>query len=159
MTDSSKPWQPRAITEEQARQKLEAQCARTEYCLSDIRRKMQRWALTEAEKKRITEQLLKDRFVDEERYARAFVRDKFRFNRWGMVKIELELRRRGISQDVIDVAKEEVSDEDRTATLKRLLEEKAKTITAKTDYERMGKLYRFALSKGYTYDEISQILD
>ena len=73
------------IAEAAALSRLANLCAKAEYCVSDIRQKMARWDLPEGAEDRIVHRLLNERYIDEQRYACAFVRSKFRFNRWGRV--------------------------------------------------------------------------
>lgn len=149
---------PRPITEEAALLRLTAQCATTEYCLHDIRRKMAFWLLPEGAVERILQRLLRERYVNEERYARAFARDKFRFNRWGAQRISLELRRRGISDDDIRAGLSEIDEDDSLNTLRDLLRSKHRTVTARSDYERYMKLLRFAVSRGFSIEQARQCL-
>ena len=88
------------IAEAAALSRLANLCAKAEYCVSDIRQKMARWDLPEGAEDRIVHRLLDERYIDEQRYACAFVRSKFRFNRWGRDKIVRGLRLKGISDDV-----------------------------------------------------------
>ena len=82
--------------------RLTARCSTTELCLSDIRKKLDATDIMEKEKERILHRLLDEGYVDEARYARAFVRDKFRFSGWGKVKIAQGLRAKQISSTDID---------------------------------------------------------
>ena len=154
MTESLKQ-----ISETEALSRLSSLCARSEYCIFDMRRKMQKWDLTPEAKERIISTLLKERFIDEARYAKAFTRDKFRYNHWGTMKIAQELRRRHISDDDIEAARQEVSSKDSKNELRRLIEAKSKTVKAKSEYEKRAKLFRYAMSKGFLYDEIMEILN
>ena len=77
----------KTISENDAWIRLSAKCAMTELCVADIRRMMSRWELPEGADERIVKRLQTDRYVDECRYAHAFVRDKFRYNHWGWGRI------------------------------------------------------------------------
>lgn len=143
----------------QATTYLSALCARTEYCVSDIRRKMRLWEMPEDMKDEIVTILLKNKFIDESRYAKAFARDKFRYNKWGWVKIQMELRRKGLQDNDIESAKEEIAEEDVNSALRAMLESKRRTIQGKNDYDIKAKLFRFALSRGFTYGQIEAVLD
>lgn len=147
------------IAEEEAFNRLAAKCATAEYCIFDMRRKMERWLLKEGAEERIIARLLKDNFINEERYAHAFVRDKFRYNHWGWVRIERELMMRGIPQEYINEAHEEIDPSDNLESLRQLIETKKRSVKGKNEYEIKGKLFRFAISRGFKYDDINRVLD
>ena len=98
---------------------------------------------------RIISRLKQEKFIDESRFARAFVNDKFRFNRWGKYKIRCELQRKGISEDVIDQALALLEAEAYNQVLMELLKAKMKSVKAKDDRERYYKLLRFAAGRGF----------
>ena len=148
----------KSISENDAWIRLSAKCAMTEYCVADIRKMMSRWELPEGADERIVKRLQTERYIDECRYAHAYVRDKFRYNHWGWVRIERELRMRGIAQAFIDEAKEEISEEDSLSTLRKLIEAKRRTVKGKNDYEINAKLFRFAMRRGFSYDDINEVL-
>ena len=103
--------------------------------------------------------LVKERYVDDERYARAFVKDKVRYNKWGRRKVEQALWQKHIDEDISQQALDEVDDEEYLNVLRPLLKQKIKSIKAENDYERNQKLVRFALGRGFTFDIIKQCLD
>ena len=160
----------KSISENDAWIRLSAKCAMTEYCVADIRKMMSRWELPEGADERIVKRLQAERYIDECRYAHAYVRDKFRYNHWGWVRIERELRMRGITQAkseewklftgaYIDEAKEEISEEDSLSTLRKLIEAKRRTVKGKNDYEINAKLFRFAMGRGFSYAAINEVLN
>jgi len=134
--------------------RLTARCSTTELCLSDIRKKLDATDITEKEKERILHRLLDEGYVDEARYARAFVRDKFRFSGWGKVKIAQGLRAKQISSTVIDEALKEIDEDYYRQTLREALKAKRRSLHEKSDYETNAKLIRFALSRGYEMNVI-----
>ena len=150
--------QKRLISENDAMIRLTAKCAVSEYCRADIRKMMSRWELPEGVADKIVKRLQDERYIDEQRYAHAFVRDKFRYNHWGWIRIEQELRRRNIPQEYIDEAKEEISDDDNLEALRKIIDSKRPTIKGKNEYEVNAKLFRFALSRGFSYSAINQVL-
>ncbi len=146
------------IDEPSALARLTSLCATAEYCTADIRKKMQRWLLPDGAEDRIIQYLIKERYVDEARYARAFTRDKFRYNRWGWVRIKTALMQKGISDTYIEDAHEEIDEEDALDTLRQLIETKRKSVKGKSEYEINGKLIRFALSRGFQMDDIMRVV-
>lgn len=149
----------RAYSEQEAYNKLSALCAMSELCCYDMQRKMRNWEMPEGARERVVEKLLKERFIDEARYAHAFVRDKFRYNHWGKVRIQQELRLRNIAQLLIDDAlQENIPQEDNLSTLKDLIEKKRPTVKGHSQYEVKGKLIRFAVSKGFSIDDVMKVV-
>lgn len=150
--------QKRLISENDAMIRLTAKCAVSEYCRADIRKMMSRWELPEGVADKIIKRLQDERYIDEQRYAHAFVRDKFRYNHWGWIRIEQELKQRNIPQEYIDEAKEEISDDDNLEALRKIIDSKRPTVKGKNEYEVNAKLFRFALSRGFSYSAINQVL-
>lgn len=146
------------VSEQDALFRLAAKCATAEYCIADMRRKMSRWELPEGAEERIIQKLLEGHYIDECRYAHSYVRDKFHHNHWGWIKIERELQMKHISQEFIEEAREEINSDDNLAKLRKMIETKRKTTKGKNDYEINGKLFRFALSRGFSYEDINQVL-
>ncbi|EPT33349.1 regulatory protein RecX [Bacteroidetes bacterium oral taxon 272 str. F0290] len=145
-------------TEEIMRNKAEIYCAAAERCLSDVTSKLIQWGASPEAMERILSHLLEERYLDEKRYAQAFVRDKYRFNGWGRLKIAMALRQKGIPNEPIDAGLNEIDEREYRQTLKALLQRKRKTVKGKTAYEQNGKLIRLALGKGYEMNEILRVL-
>ena len=120
---------------------------------------MRKWELSEAVQARVMARLVKERYVDDERYARAFVKDKIRYNKWGLRKVQQALWLKHIDSDIQQTVLDEIDDVEYLKVLKPLLKQKSKGIKAESDYERNQKLVRFALGRGFTFDIIRQCLD
>lgn len=148
--------QKKHLSESEALNRLASLCARTEYCVQDMRRKLAVWELPEGAEARIIKRLTEDKYIDENRYAHAFVRSKFRFNRWGREKIRLAMRQKGLDDSTINDALAELDGEEENATLLELLKAKNRQVSAKSDYERYVKLLRFAVSRGFSIDNAKE---
>ena len=146
-------------TENEAYLALAALCAQAEHCQYEMLEKMRRWELPEDAQARVMAKLVKERYVDDERYAQAFVKDKIRYNKWGRRKVEQGLWQKRIDDEIRTRVLDDVDDEEYLSVLRPLLKQKRKTIKAKTDYELNQKLVRFALGRGFTFDIIRQCLD
>ena len=146
-------------TEQEAYLQLAALCAQAEHCQQEMRDKMKRWGMAIEVQERVIARLVKERYVDDERYARAFVKDKIRYNKWGRRKVQQGLWMKRIDDDIQQRVLDEVDDEEYLAVLKPLLKQKVKSIKAESDYELNQKLVRFAFGRGFTYDIIRQCLD
>ena len=138
---------------------LAALCAQAEHCQWEMLEKMRRWELPEEEQARVMQRLVSERYVDDERYARAFVKDKVRYNKWGRRKVEQALWQKHIDDDIRQRVLDEVDDSEYLAVLKPLLQQKRRSTKAANDYELNQKLVRFAVSRGFTFDIIRQCLD
>lgn len=141
-------------TMEEARLKAEAYCSMAERCADDVLRKLGQWGAPEDAHGAIVDALRKERFIDDRRYAVAFVRDKYRFNQWGRIKISQALRMKHVAIEYISEALGEIDEEEYDSILTSLLQKKHRGIKANSDYERNGKLIRFAASHGYEMGEI-----
>ena len=100
------------VSEPQALQKLAALCSRSEHSSGEIREKMRRWQLPSDAQERIVQRLVAERFIDDSRFARLFVRDRLRFASWGERKILMALRQKGIDEATAAEALGEVSDDE-----------------------------------------------
>lgn len=147
------------MTEQEAYLRLAALCAQAEHCEQEMRDKMRRWGLDEAAQDKVAERLTKERYIDEERYARAFVKDKIRYNKWGRRKVQQALWMKHISDDIQQQVLDEIDEKEYLDVLRPLLKQKRKSIKAESDYELNQKLVRFALSRGFGFDIIRQCLD
>ena len=147
------------MTEQEAYLQLAAICAQAEHCEQEMRDKMKRWELDETVQNRIIDRLTKERYIDNERYARAFVKDKIRYNKWGRRKVQQALWMKRIDNDIQQRVLDEIDEKEYLDVLRPLLKQKRKSIKADSDYEMNQKLVRFALSRGYTFDIIRQCLN
>lgn len=149
----------KVTTEQEAFLQLAALCARSEHCQYEMTEKMRRWELGDDLQARVIARLVSERYVDDERYARAFVKDKIIYNKWGRRKIEQALWQKHVDEDIRQQVLDEVDDEEYLSVLRPLLKQKRRTTKANSDYEMNQKLMRFALGRGYTFDLIRQCLD
>ena len=141
-------------TPEQALAALMRLCARAEKSQEDARRLMRGWGVAEKDAEQVLGRLVRDRFIDDSRYAEAFVREKLRLSGWGEYKIRTALQHKGVSKERIDAA---LSQADRPAMGERLaqqLERKARTVKHASQYELKTKLIRYGLSLGYDYEAV-----
>ncbi len=129
-------------------------CSRSEKCTSEIQEKLKLWGLSKEESEPVIEKLIAEKYIDDERFARAFVKDKFRFNHWGKQKIEYMLRAKKINPEVLELAFEEIEDEGYADELLKLLSDKAKSVKGKDQYDTRNKLMRFAMGRGFESGKI-----
>jgi regulatory protein len=146
-------------TEQEAYLTLAALCAQAEHCSWEMTEKMRRWEISDEAQARVLQRLISERYIDDERFARAFVKDKICYNKWGRRKVEQALWQKHIDEPVRQQVLDEVSDEDYLLVLRPLLKQKRKSTKAADEYELNRKLVRFALSRGFTFDIIRQCMD
>ncbi|MCD6345908.1 MAG: RecX family transcriptional regulator [Bacteroidales bacterium] len=145
---------------EKALTKMMHTCSRVEKCANDIRDKLRKWELTEAQIEVIIKELYQHKFIDDDRFAKAFTRDKSRFNSWGKIKIRYHLRAKGISPEVITEALTEINDEDYHERLEKILKAKIQSMQQSDDpYKAKAKLIRLAAGKGYEQDLIYKTIN
>lgn len=147
------------MTEQEAYLQLATLCAQAEHCEQEMRDKMKRWEIDETAQNRIIDRLVKERYIDNERYARAFVKDKIRYNIWGRRKVQQALWMKRIDNDIQQRVLDEIDDKEYLDVLRPLLKQKRKSTKAANDYELNQKLVRFALGRGFTFDIIRQCLE
>lgn len=133
--------------------RMRALCSRREYCRADMMKKVVS-ALDgdRAEAEKIVDMLVKDKYIDDLRYASAFARDKSALSGWGQTKIRYALSIKGVSNDLISKALDEIDGDRAQLRLGKLLENKMRSL--KDDPQWKMKLIRFASGRGYSYDEI-----
>ena len=139
--------------------KASSLCARQEYCRSDIRKKLEKWDIQPEQSEKILAELVKEQFIDESRFASFYVRDKFRFNRWGRQKIRWQLKQKEISDDDVNSALNQIDENDYRQTLKNLMKEKLRQVKDREPFKQKAALIRNAVSKGYEYEEIIPIVE
>jgi regulatory protein len=139
--------------------KAMALCARREYCSGDIRNKLESWGLNSSDVKSIISKLTKEDFINDKRYTEAFVKDKYRHNKWGKVKITAHLKAKNIAFELISTALSSLDDDQYRQMIRETLDSHRKFIKAKNQYDLKGKLLRFGLSKGFESSILYDILN
>ena len=147
------------MTGQQAYQKLSELCARSEHCQQEMLEKMRQWGVSEEEQAQVMERLIKERYVDDDRFARAFIYDKIRYNKWGRRKVEQALWMKRIDEQISKSILDDIDDEEYLSILRPLLKQRRKSTKANSEYELTMKLIKFALSRGFTMDIIQQCIE
>jgi regulatory protein len=137
------------LTSDQVLDKMAKYCAYQERCVKDVRDKLMTYDISQADRDKVLEYLLDNRFVNDERFAKSFVRGKVHQSGWGMNKIRFHLIQKGIAKDIIDEALQQTDEEVYRQRLIDILKAKSKTVKAETDFERKRKLAAYAMQKGF----------
>jgi len=146
------------MNEQASLHKAAAYCSTAERCVSEVEEKLVKWEQDEKASERIIQYLIKEKFIDENRYCKCFVSDKLRFNKWGKIKISYMLQQKKIPQHIISSALQQIDEEEYNNILIELLKEKRKFVKGKTKYEEQIKLTRFAAGRGFSFEEIQNAL-
>ena len=133
-------------------------CSRREYCRSDIMKKV----LTaldgdRAAAEKVLDVLVAEKYIDEQRYASAFARDKASLAGWGGTKIRYMLASKGVPRDIVEHALEDIDDSKARIKLEKLMDNKIRSL--KDDPQCRLKMLRFGLGRGYAYEEVAEVID
>jgi len=142
-----------------AQTKAMALCSRREYCSEDIRGKLLLWGVRDDDTEKIISILVMENFLNEIRYATAFVKDKFNYNKWGKIKIEVHLKAKKIPGDIIKKAFDTIDNDLYIKTLNDLISAHRRFVKAKNQYDLKAKLLRYGLSKGFESNLLYDILN
>lgn len=151
-----RPAQP--LTSDQVLDKMAKYCAYQERCVKDVKAKLKTYDIPQEERDKIMSYLLDNRFVNDERFAKAFVRGKVNQSGWGLNKIRFHLIQKGITKDIIDEALGQTDEEVYRQRLIDILKVKAKTLKAENDFEKKRKLAVFAMQKGFEGTLVWEVL-
>ena len=146
------------LTPDQVLDKMAKYCAYQERCVKDVRDKLKTFDIPEEEKSKILDYLLDNRFVNDERFVKNFVRGKVNQSGWGMNKIRFHLMQKGIGKELIDEALGQTDEEVYRQRLIDILKTKSKTVKAENDFEKKRKLAAYAMQKGFEGNLVWEVL-
>lgn len=141
-------------SENEAKYKAEAYCSSMERCVAEVEAKLEQWGAAPEISEKVIKHLLDEKYIDQKRFCAAFVRDKYRFNQWGRIKIRQALWLKKIPEALIAQGMEEIDEREYMEILSGLIEQKKRSVKARTEYERNGKLIRFAIGKGFEMEAV-----
>jgi regulatory protein len=139
--------------------KARSYCAYQERCISEVADKLSEWKVERKRADKIIEQLIREDYLNEERFARSFAGGKFRNNHWGKTKIIYELEKRQVPDLIIQIGLEEIDDEEYAETLKELIRRKSRELQEKDPFKLKQKLIAFGMQKGYHYGMVKQVVE
>lgn len=146
------------LTPDQVLDRMAKYCAYQERCVKDVRDKLKTFDIPEEEKQKILAYLLDNRFVDDERFVKAFVRGKINQSGWGLNKIRFHLVQKSVAKDIIDETLGQTDEEVYRQKLIDILQTKSKTVKASTDFEKKRKLAAYAMQKGFEGSLVWEVL-
>lgn len=146
------------ISYEEALKRAAALCSSRELCSSHLRTKLLSWKVSDGDADRIINRLTQEEFLNDQRFASMYVRDKYRLNGWGKIKLKQMLRQKEIPEPVIAEALGQIDPEHYYQTCYRLISEKSATLKEPNQFKRKGKLFRYAAQRGFESELIHRIL-
>jgi len=138
--------------------KAASYCSISEHCVSEVEEKLNVWGVSDDDKAVIVDRLITEDFINEKRFCNFFVKDKFRFNKWGKIKISYALKQKGLSNELINNALSTIDDGEYEEMLASILKTKLVGLKYEYEYEKQGKLFRFAQSRGFESNVIERAL-
>lgn len=147
------------MTESEGKTLAERYCSGAEHCRQEVRAMLERRGAESADIDSIIGHLIKKGYIDESRYARAFVHDKVRFAKWGRNKIAQALWQKRIPQDIADAALSSIDEDEYLAALKEVLKSRCRTVKGATEYERKMKTMKTVCGRGYEPSLVRKVLD
>lgn len=147
----------KALTKEQARQKLRHFCGYQERCHQDVKEKLFQLGIKKKEHDELIASLIEDNYLNEERFAIAFAGGKFRIKQWGRIKIRYELNQRKVSDYSIKKALKEIAEDEYVATLRKMAERRFLELKDEQPLIRKRKTFDYLLQKGYEYELINEV--
>lgn len=138
--------------------KAASYCSISEHCVSEVEDKLTAWGVTKEDKQKIIDRLISEDFINEKRFCTYFVKDKFRFNKWGKIKISFALKSKGLDNELISAAFATIDDGEYEELLASILKTKLSGLKYEFEYEKQGKLFRFAQSRGFENNVIDRVL-
>ncbi len=139
----------KTMTRDEALHKAAAYCSQAEHCRMEVQEKLKKWDVSSSDQESIITYLEKENYLNQQRYATAFARDKFRYNKWGRVKIGMALQQKGIPADELQEALNQLEATDYLGQAIDLAKAKLRTLKYSDSYERDGKLFRFLAGRGF----------
>ena len=133
-------------------------CSKSEKCRSDIIKKLYDWQSNPNDHEKILSELEEQKYIDEERYAGYFVRDKFRFNKWGRIKIKAMLFQKQIPEKYIQSALSQIDEGEYVEMLKNVIDQKRKSLREDNYNKEKTKLIQFASGRGFEPNLIFKVL-
>ena len=133
-------------------------CSKREYCAFDIEEKLIKWLVSKSDQIKIIDELIENKYIDNERYTSAFVNDKFVFNHWGKIKIKYHLKQKRIDGEIINRYIDKINNSDYEQTILNEINKKQKTVNGKNEFEKNQKVARYVISKGFEPQKVFEIL-
>ncbi|QWT85693.1 RecX family transcriptional regulator [Chryseobacterium sp. PCH239] len=147
----------KSYTFDEIKQKLVNYCVYQERCHAEVEQKMREFLLIDEAKEEIILFLLKENFLNEERFTRSYIRGKFYIKHWGKTKIKINLKQKQISERLISSCFDEIDDSDYEKTIRKIFDDYYTKQTGLKEYQKKTKTIKYLMSKGFEYEKIIDI--
>ncbi len=149
----------KSYTFEEIKQKLVNYCVYQDRCHAEVEQKMREFLLIDEAKEEIILYLLKENYLNEERFTRSYIRGKFYIKHWGRNKIKMNLKQKQISEKLINSCFDEIYEPDYEQTIKRIFEDYYSRQTGLKEYQKKTRTIKYLMSKGFEYEKIIDTFD
>lgn len=147
------------FTFDEIKQKLMSYCAYQDRCHHEVEQKMREFILIPEAKDEILLYLMKENYLNEERFTRSYIRGKFYIKHWGRNKIKIHLKQKGIQENLIQRCWDEIDEKDYQHTLRKIYSEYYQKQKGLKEYQKKSKAIRYLMSRGYEYQEIEAYIN
>lgn len=149
----------KSFTFDEIKQKLVNYCVYQDRCHYEVEQKMKEFLLIDEAKDEIILYLLKENFLNEERFARSYIRGKFYIKHWGKAKIKTNLKQKQVPEKLINKCFEEINEDDYDKTIRKIYEDYYSKQTGLKEYQRKLKTIKYLISRGFEYERINDVLN
>lgn len=147
------------FTFDEIKQKLVNYCVYQDRCHAEVEQKMREFVLIPEAKDEILLYLMKENYLNEERFTRSYIRGKFNIKHWGKNKIKMHLKQKGITEKLITKSFDEIDNDDYLNIIKKLYENHFSKQKGLQVYQKKSKTIKYLLSRGFEYENILQVID
>ena len=147
------------FTFDEIKQKLVNYCVYQDRCHAEVEQKMREFVLIPEAKEEIILYLLKENYLNEERFTRSYIRGKFYIKNWGKTKIKMHLKQKGITEKLITKCFDEIDSDDYLKIIAKLYENHLSKQKGLQEYQKKSKTIKYLLSRGFEYENILQVIE
>lgn len=147
------------FTFDEIKQKLINYCVYQDRCHAEVEQKMREFVLIPEAKEEIILYLLKENYLNEERFTRSYIRGKFYIKNWGKTKIKIHLKQKGITEKLITKCFDEIDNDDYLKIIAKLYENHFSKQKGLQEYQKKSKTIKHLLSRGFEYENILQVIE
>ena len=149
----------KSFTFDEIKQKLVNYCVYQDRCHAEVEQKMREFLLIDEAKEEIILYLMKENYLNEERFTRSYIRGKFYIKHWGKNKIRMNLKQKQISEKLISMCFDEIYEDDYIKTIKRIYEDYSSKQKGLQEYQKKTKTIKYLMSRGFEYEKINDTFD
>ncbi|CAM3031234.1 regulatory protein RecX [Chryseobacterium flavum] len=149
----------KSYTFEEIKQKLVNYCVYQDRCHAEVEQKMKEFLLIDEAREEIILYLLKENFLNEERFTRSYIRGKFYIKHWGKNKIRMNLKQKQISEKMITICLDEIDEDDYRKTIARIYDDYISRQKGLQEYQKKSKTIKYLMSRGFEYEFILDTIE